>query len=128
MPEEFPSSPEEGHSEDQAFSLEDLSEHTVTYGVDIYSAIDPARETSRSHNCFLQLREKYPTLFDTLTAGGQFAISSSFEGSNHIRFPFMQVNTPGQVIEQLKFIDEEEESWLQLFSRSRNKFVTEDEL
>jgi len=102
MPQEdTPLTPDEGQPEDPRFSLEDISEHSVTYGVDIYPAIDPARETSRAHNCFLQLREKYPALFDTLTAGSQFAISSSFSGSSRVRFPWMTfgVNPRGPVFQ-----------------------------
>ena len=42
--------------------------------------------------------------------------------------PVAEINKPGQVIDLFKFVDEEEESWLQLLSRSRKKLAAEGEL
>ncbi len=81
------------------FSLEDLSEHTVNYGVDSYPPIEPNKETTRAHNIFSQLRDKWPHLFESLTVGNQFVIQSNFEGESKAKFPSVTlvVNPRGPV-------------------------------
>jgi hypothetical protein len=82
------------------FALDDLAEHVENYGVDIFPPLDIPKETVRAQAFFLELRDRWPYLFENVTVGGaDFRMQTTFQAANKQQLPFttFNVNARGPV-------------------------------
>lgn len=69
-------------SDDLIISLDDLQQHIVKYGFDIYPPIDVRNEVTRTHDLFQALQERWPKIYQELSfrpQSGEFKVGASFE-------------------------------------------------
>jgi hypothetical protein len=75
------------------FSLDDLTDHVDNYGVDIFPPIEISKETVRAQSFFLELRDRWPHLFENVTVGGaDFRMQTAFQGGGKQQVPFVTFN------------------------------------
>jgi len=85
--------PSEAVPVDPVFSLDDLSEHVDNYGVDIFPPIDISKETVRAQAFFLEMRDRWPYLFQSVTVGGaEFRIQTTFQNTSGQQVPAVTFN------------------------------------
>jgi hypothetical protein len=84
---------------DPNFSEQDVVEHIETYGVDLLPPLELPMETVRAQSFFTELRTRWPTLYQSLTIGPQFVISTMLEFGNDTKvgFPTVIVNPRGPI-------------------------------
>ncbi len=71
MDEKVPDSP--------VFSLDDLLDHSESFGIDLYPPIDLSRESVRAQAFFAELRDRWPHLYGSMTLGStDFKIGATF--------------------------------------------------
>jgi len=65
---------------DITISLDDLDQHVVTFGMDVYPAIEIYVERTRLNMFYEEAHEEWPDLFDVLTASDfEYRISKAFK-------------------------------------------------
>lgn len=82
-------------------SYQDLVQHVVTYGLDIFPPLDVRNEVTRTHDLFQSLQDRWPELYQELNfrpQSGELKVLALFEfRKGSVKFPTLTLTQRGPI-------------------------------